>query len=103
MRREPRLNRSTDRVRVAVAVSVVARVTHLRQVEILDVGGAQRSGADRAFRERALRASILGGVAVPTRTPAQDARRLLPASGVRWLLPALPRFQAPFVVLVEHG
>ena len=35
--------------------------------------------------------------------PPRKTLGLLPASGVRWLLPALPRFQAPFVVLVEHG
>ena len=102
MRREPRLNRSTDRVRVAVAVSVVARVTHLRQVEILDVGGAQRSGADRAFRERCVPASSAVSPYLHAR-PRKTLVELLPASGVRWLLPALPRFQAPFVVLVEHG
>ncbi len=34
---------------------------------------------------------------------SREMLELLPASGVRWLLPALPRFHAPFVVLVEHG
>ena len=35
--------------------------------------------------------------------PRKTLVELLPASGVRWLLPALSRLQAPFVVLVEHG
>jgi hypothetical protein len=49
----PTLIAAVLRALVAVAVSVGARVPHLRRVEIPDADGAQRCGADRTLRERA--------------------------------------------------